>query len=508
MPHTSITNINVHFSLLALTDDMRINEYSSTWYSSSIVFILVVFGLRKLFCTVDRKSRDEKTFANLDNDKQNWVPFFYVPPSFTSDGSPPFLELYRTLERYKNNVDTLISAIILSRDVSRMTEREVHPDFDDAETGANHVDKLYSSLLEKRVQQTALVLELDYFVLQDIVKPFQVTLGLTPIEYDREWIRFKECSPEKTSSYDSAFQIITHIVRDWSEEGRKSRNSLYGWSISELLQHGSKGKPVLVPGSGLGRLARDASLVGFDVEANELSITMSAAAYQFLNENMTTGKVHPFAFDFLLNEVDSARRYQPVFFPDRNDQSILDLLSGKSVEKGSLSYTIGDFVEIYTQQAFKAKYGAILTCFFIDTASNIMEYILTIRNVLIGGGVWINVGPLQWHENAKLHPSGDELKVIVETMGFRIKTWSVDDEAINYRHDDKDEAARYTKYEGYRPLRFVAILESRVRQKLDSENAAIKVQKIRRNLLRDKRFWNHFSNKSNTTSQVTITELS
>lgn len=43
------------------------------------------------------------------------------------------------------------------------------------------------------------------------------------------------------------------------------------------------------------------------------------------------------------------------------------------------------------------EWDAVLTCFFIDTAQNIVSYIETIATLLREGGVWINIGPLLFH---------------------------------------------------------------------------------------------------------------
>ena len=40
------------------------------------------------------------------------------------------------------------------------------------------------------------------------------------------------------------------------------------------------------------------------------------------------------------------------------------------------------------------SWDAVLTCFFIDTARNIVEYLETIYRILKRGGVWINCGAL------------------------------------------------------------------------------------------------------------------
>ena len=40
------------------------------------------------------------------------------------------------------------------------------------------------------------------------------------------------------------------------------------------------------------------------------------------------------------------------------------------------------------------KWDAVVTCFFIDTAKNIVDYLETIYKILKKGGVWINAGKL------------------------------------------------------------------------------------------------------------------
>ncbi len=63
-----------------------------------------------------------------------------------------------------------------------------------------------------------------------------------------------------------------------------------------------------------------------------------------------------------------------------------------------------------------------MTCFFIDTAKNIIDYIETIHNVLKTGGVWINFGPLQYHfaeiQEYSLELSLQQVEHIVLASGF------------------------------------------------------------------------------------------
>lgn len=197
------------------------------------------------------------------------VPFFYIPPSSAKNAMFPLVGLYRIVENYKDNIDKIISTIVFSQDIARKSEWDVFPDAEEDDNGLKR--NLFSSRLEDRVKRTAEVLELDYFILQKMLQPFRVTDGL-PYFGEEKWMTIMDPSEDKTPSYDSAVHVITHIVRDWSKKGRRVRDSLYHWSISELIKYSTRDMPVLVPGSGLARLAHDIYMVGFNVEANEVRI--------------------------------------------------------------------------------------------------------------------------------------------------------------------------------------------------------------------------------------------
>lgn len=40
----------------------------------------------------------------------------------------------------------------------------------------------------------------------------------------------------------------------------------------------------------------------------------------------------------------------------------------------------------------RGRWGAVVTCFFIDTARNVLNYLRIIHGLLHEGGVWINLG--------------------------------------------------------------------------------------------------------------------
>jgi len=72
-----------------------------------------------------------------------------------------------------------------------------------------------------------------------------------------------------------------------------------------------------------------------------------------------------------------------------------DVYPGSLPDDADFSYSAGEFVEVYKPQV--ETLDAVCTCFFIDTANNIIEYIQTIYSILKPGGIWINLGTHRVH---------------------------------------------------------------------------------------------------------------
>lgn len=45
-----------------------------------------------------------------------------------------------------------------------------------------------------------------------------------------------------------------------------------------------------------------------------------------------------------------------------------------------------------TTGAAAEAWDAVVTCFFLDTAANALQYVETIHRILRPGGVWVNMG--------------------------------------------------------------------------------------------------------------------
>lgn len=56
------------------------------------------------------------------------------------------------------------------------------------------------------------------------------------------------------------------------------------------------------------------------------------------------------------------------------------------------SLPAGDFLEVYSDPEHFESRDCVVTCFFIDCAHNILDFIQLIHKILRPGGKWINLG--------------------------------------------------------------------------------------------------------------------
>ncbi|XP_054804082.1 uncharacterized protein LOC129307214 isoform X2 [Prosopis cineraria] len=202
--------------------------------------------------------------------------------------------------------------------------------------------------------------------------------------------------------------IIRNIVRDWAAEGQKERDQCYKPILEELnalFPNRSKESPpaCLVPGVGLGRLALEISCLGFICQGNEFSYYMMICSSFILNHTQTAGEwtIYPWIHSNC-NSLSDSDQLRPVSIPDIHPASA-------GITEG-FSICGGDFVEVYSDPSQIGAWDAVVTCFFIDTAHNIVEYIEIISQILKNGGVWINLGPLLYHF-ADMYGQEDDMSI-------------------------------------------------------------------------------------------------
>lgn len=213
--------------------------------------------------------------------------------------------------------------------------------------------------------------------------------------------------------------VLTQFCREWSAEGGPERDAAFRPLISELetlfpetIDRGQV--KVLVPGAGLGRLPFELAARGFSCQGNEYSYFMLCASSFLLNHcrQANAYTIYPFALQFT-NNYRNENQTRPVTVPDVNP--------AEATVNPDFSMVAGNFVEVYSAQP--DSWDAVVTCFFIDTAQNIIDYIETVHKCLKPGGYWLNFGPLMYHwadtpEENSIEPSYDDIKNISREIGF------------------------------------------------------------------------------------------
>ncbi|XP_014227359.1 carnosine N-methyltransferase isoform X1 [Trichogramma pretiosum] len=241
----------------------------------------------------------------------------------------------------------------------------------------------------------------------DSVRQVSLTVAHRPILADQEKVQ----------------ATIKQFVRDWSTEGEEERRTCYQPIIDEIvnqfpLEHCTPGEVrILVPGAGLGRLAYEIARRGYTCQGNEFSLFMLFASHFVLNKcrGINSFRVHPWVHQYM-NNIEPQHQIKEVYFPDINPSDL--------PENAQFSMVAGDFLEVYTEHDY---WDCVATCFFIDCANNIVQFIETIYNILKPGGIWINLGPLLYHFSdmpmeESIEPSYFEVRDVIRGLGFNILT--------------------------------------------------------------------------------------
>ena len=237
------------------------------------------------------------------------------------------------------------------------------------------------------------------------------------------------------------------FIRDWAIDGIEERNSTYKPILNELQNYFKdkskndfeKGINVLVPGAGLGRLMYEIAKLGFKSQGNEFSYYMLLCSNYIFNNTTKENEfvIQPLIHSFS-NIYDEEAPFKKIMIPDEN---LAEELS--KTETGEMSMVAGEFCRVYKEKI--NFFDSVVTCYFIDTANNIIEYIETIYNILKIGGLWINFGPLLYHytdniNEVSIELSWNEIKNIIIGFGFEFTkeenvqtTYSADKDSMTHR---------------------------------------------------------------------------
>ncbi|XP_037968906.2 carnosine N-methyltransferase [Plutella xylostella] len=215
--------------------------------------------------------------------------------------------------------------------------------------------------------------------------------------------------------------VLKNLVRDWSDMGAAEREQCYKPIIDEIIERfpPSECQPssikVLVPGAGLGRLAWEVAARGYTCQGNEFSLFMLFASNLVLNRTTEVNKytIHPWLHQYV-NNLTCSHQVLGARVPD--------VLPASDAHEHNLSMAAGDFLKVYTEAD---EWHCVATCFFIDCAPNVIEFIENIYKILRPGGVWVNLGPLLYHYSDlttedSIEPPYDILLDIIKDVGFII----------------------------------------------------------------------------------------
>lgn len=219
-----------------------------------------------------------------------------------------------------------------------------------------------------------------------------------------------------SGSYGSIASVLLHLFRDWSANCEHVLASTYNPAVRELKKLLPNGGEVLLPGAGLGRLALGLATEGYRVEANDASRLFLTVADYLLNRAPSPGMpVYPLAHVFSENW-GHGQQYAEICVPCLNPASVLG-------SRPPITLVPGEFVPGYRFGGPNHRqFDALVTCFFIDTAADIAELFQVMDGLLAEGGVWVNVGPLNWRKEARLKLCWDEVVEIWEGLGYDFLT--------------------------------------------------------------------------------------
>ena len=261
---------------------------------------------------------------------------------------------------------------------------------------------------------------------------------------------FEEVVPEPSyrgnpHEMDKVCTTLKQFVRDWSAEGGPERERTYApmvrplprgrrpplrarLQLAAMAEHfGDEGRErvrVLVPGSGLGRLAWECARAGYTAQGNEWSSYMLFASAYALNSAAGAhhSVVHPYVNNYCNHRsVDDMVR--AVRFPD------VDTFDLGPTGGSRFSMAAGDFLELYTEPD---AWDCIASCYFLDTARNPVTYLEAMYNALKPGGIMVHLGPLLFHfadnrESPSLELCFDEVRQVIVALGFVVlrEEWPV-----------------------------------------------------------------------------------
>lgn len=222
-------------------------------------------------------------------------------------------------------------------------------------------------------------------------------------------------------SLASRVRILPWVAaREWGSEPdiAPERNLVYGAILDAIVNSGVSSGRVLVPGSGMGRLAFEIASLGFatvGVEFDQLKV----AAGNLIRQTGMRGQtipLQPYVLETCNRRSAAIDNTREIQVPDRMFEDL-------NIEFDSREFT--EFAEANSENSF----DVVVTCFFLDTTVDIASNVAMIKRLLKPSGYWINCGPLTFHYGSErsvaIPPrwrelNAEEVAQTIKSSGFRI----------------------------------------------------------------------------------------
>lgn len=147
--------------------------------------------------------------------------------------------------------------------------------------------------------------------------------------------------------------------------------------------------------TGVGRLALEIFSLGYEVQGNEFSLHMLLAS-DFILNGCSLAK--PFAISpWITSSRNVCRADDPARKIHIPDVDPYEQMKQNTQNQPDFSMAAGEFVSIYSKPEEKGKWNACISCFFLDTAPCIVEYLQVMWDLLDEDGILVNFGPLHYH---------------------------------------------------------------------------------------------------------------
>jgi N2227-like protein len=159
-------------------------------------------------------------------------------------------------------------------------------------------------------------------------------------------------------------------------------------------------------------------------------------------------RIHPSISPRLSDTWDFAAKLESVDVPGHDSQRVSEWVKARLREANLpqwFSIQMGDFTSVYGGSAHRGKFDAVVTCFFFDTAPEVLTYLAVIANILRPDGIWINAGPLHYHMRSAIPYSHRDLTEVIRHSGFELLSHTKID-PTSYNGEDEGDITMKPEY--------------------------------------------------------------